>query len=94
MPSTNKPLISLKLFQLTDLYNLIASIDWLTLPLAYKSLALTYIDWLISHFSENLGGRQARGNRDEEDPDEGSAKRLGGDGKQPESLPSTNQCDQ
>jgi len=49
MPLTDKPLISLGLFQLTDLYNLIASIDWLTPLLAYKLSALTYIDWLISH---------------------------------------------
>ena len=45
MPSTDKPLISPGLFQLTDLYNLMTSTDWLTLPLAYKSSALAYIDW-------------------------------------------------
>jgi hypothetical protein len=38
---------------------------------------------------ETLGGRQTRGNRDEEDPDEGPA-RAGGDGKQLESPTSTN----
>jgi hypothetical protein len=35
---------------LTNLYNLITSTDWLTLPLAYMSSVLTYIEWRISHF--------------------------------------------
>lgn len=34
---------------------------------------------------ETPGGRQTRGNRDEEDPEEGSSKRPGGNVKQPES---------
>jgi tetratricopeptide (TPR) repeat protein len=40
---------------------------------------------------ETPGGSHTRGNRGEEDPDEGPAKWPGGNGKQPESPPSENQ---
>jgi len=47
-----KPLISLRILQLTTWSNSRASTDWLTLPLAYKSSALAYINWVISHSAQ------------------------------------------
>jgi hypothetical protein len=44
-----------------------------------------------SHSGGNPRGEQSRGNRDDEDPDDGPRKRPRGNGKQPESMPTTNE---